>query len=403
VNRATANQWQERCLVTLYVSIIALLPFGRLAELPLLVLAGWGLVILVRQGSDIFKPRHIRLFTQVFAGMMLMTTVASLDSLWPEKSWLITLGQVRFYLAGLVLLSHPRCVDLCRQILKVMAVLMLCWCVDAAVQAIWGRNLLGLTSYPGRLSGLFGHNVKLGPVLALFLPLVLVWVKPRNAWLRWLVIIWLLIIVVLSGTRSAWLMAAFVMLIFWWHHVRGRRLLLLGKSLLLLVIGGVLLWQFSADFQQRIERSMQLMTGERQAIDFALADRLPIWQTAVNMYLEHPLNGVGPRAFRQAYERHASADDVWVAQHGKALHAHHWVLEIMAETGTIGLLVMAWMVWLLFNACRQRFRDPLIWPFGVALMAALLPVVSLYSLFSSFWSICLWWMLMMLCGGLKNE
>ena len=43
------------------------------------------------------------------------------------------------------------------------------WAVDALVQGVLGHNLLGQPPYPGRLTGIFGQNVKLGPVLALFL------------------------------------------------------------------------------------------------------------------------------------------------------------------------------------------------------------------------------------------
>jgi O-antigen ligase len=395
--------WHERLVVALYVAIIALLPFGRLSEIPVLLLAVWGLVVLINNRQRLLQEAHLRTFTLVFAGMMALTVMASVDSLWPAKSWLITLGQLRFYLAGLVLLCHPRAALLLRNISSIVVLVLLFWCLDATIQALWGHNLLGIESYPGRLTGLFGQNVKLGPVLALFLPLILVWVSQLNSWLRWVLVIWVLVIILLSGTRSAWLMAAFVLAIYWWHHVRGRRLLLLAKSLLLTVFGALLMWQFSADFQQRVSRSMQLLQGDQQAIDFALADRLPIWHTAVNMYLAHPYNGVGPRAFRKAYQDHAAADDVWLAHSGKALHAHHWVLEIMAETGTIGLLIMIWLIFRQSKAHWHRFRDPVIWPFGVALLAALLPVVSLYSLFSSFWSICLWWMLMMLNSGVKDE
>ena len=76
----------DRLLVGLYVAIIALLPFGRLAEVPVLLLSVWGLLVIVRQHSALWHMPHIRLFTLVFAAMMLITVVASLDSMWPEKS-----------------------------------------------------------------------------------------------------------------------------------------------------------------------------------------------------------------------------------------------------------------------------------------------------------------------------
>nr|WP_255590595.1 O-antigen ligase family protein [Marinicella sp. NBU2979] len=223
-----------------------------------------------------------------------------------------------------------------------------------------------------------------------------------RTWLRWSAVGLVLLVVTLSGTRSAWLMMGFVLLMFWWHHVHGRRWLLMLKSGALIGVGVLLLWLTSTDFQQRVDRSLQLLQGEQSAIDFALADRLPIWHTAWNMYQAHPLNGVGPRAFRQVYAEYAEPGDVWVAQQGGGLHAHHWVLEIMAETGTIGMVLMLLMWVMMWRYVRGHFNQNQVWPYGVALLAAFLPVVSLYSLFSSFWSICLWWLLMLLFAGVKN-
>ncbi len=148
---------------------------------------------------------------------------------------------------------------------------------------------------------------------------------------------------------------------------------------------------------------MQLLDGSQSAIDYALADRLPIWQTAINIYQDHPINGVGARAFRKVYAEYAEPGDVWVKQQGSGLHAHHWVLELLSETGSIGMLLMLVMCVLIVRHVRPVFNHHTVWPYAAALLAAMLPVVSLYSLFSSFWSICLWWILVMLFAGVKSE
>ena len=393
----------DKVLIFCFVAVIALLPFGRLSEVPILILAVWGLYKLISQFSAIKSQAWFKSFSWFYFGFFLLAVVSSLDSYWPEKSWLVSLSSVRFYLMGLLLLSHPKSSELLTTIIAWVAVLMIIWSVDALFQAGIGFNLLGLESYPGRLTGVFGQNVKLGPVLALFLPLVLIQSYQLTHGLRWLLVALVIVVVLLSGTRSAWLMAAFVMAMFWWHHVRGRRLVLMLKVTGLSLLGLTALWFMSDDFQQRVERSVQVFQGDMQAIDYALADRLPIWKTAVNMFQDHPINGVGARAFRKAYIDYAESDDVWVAQKGSGLHAHHWILEILAETGIIGLLLLVAMIVSVVKHTRSCFQGNMVWPFAVALMAALLPVVSLYSLFSSFWSICLWWLIISLFMGVKHE
>lgn len=389
-------------LIALYVGVIGLLPFGRLAEIPILILALWGLVIIVKHRNKIFQAHWFKTYSFLYAGYFIIVAVSAIDSYWSEKSWLICVSSLRFYLMGIVVLFYAD-KSLLNKISQWITVLIVFWVIDALLQSIVGVDLFGQISYPGRLTGIFGQNVKLGPILALFMPVVIIQLCQYKAWLRWLLVPMMVLVILLSGTRSAWLMMVFVMLMFWWHHVQGRRLMLLLKTSAMALLGLSVLWFFSADFQQRVNRSVQLLNGDALAVDFALADRLPIWQTAINMYVDHPINGVGARAFRKAYGPYAAQDDVWVAQHGGGLHAHHWVLELLAETGTIGLLLMLWMMVVIFKQTKNKFQRNEVWPYGVGLMAAFLPVVSLYSLFSSFWSICLWWLLIVLMAGLKHE
>ncbi|TDR19592.1 O-antigen ligase family protein [Marinicella litoralis] len=387
----------------LFIAVIALLPFGRLSEIPILILGFWGSVHLVGHFSSIKSQPWFKSFSWFYFAFLALSVISSLDSYWPEKSWLVSLSSIRFYLMGVLLLNHLKSTQMLVVLIRWVALLMFIWSVDALIQAGLGFNLLGQESYPGRLTGVFGQNVKLGPVLALFLSLVLIQSYQFPQWMRWLLVPLVVVVILLSGTRSAWLMAAFVLAMFWWHHVKGRRLLLLLKVTGLSLVGLVSLWFISDDFQKRMERSVVVFQGDMKAIDYALADRLPIWQTALNMYQDHPINGVGARAFRKAYVAYAETNDVWVAQQGSGLHAHHWVLEILAETGTIGLLIFVAMLAWVVRLTRPCFQSNQVWPFGVALMAALLPVVSLYSLFSSFWSICLWWLVILLFMGVKNE
>ena len=139
---------------------------------------------------------------------------------------------------------------------------------------------------------------------------------------------------------------------------------------------------------------MKIFSGSESDLDFALADRLPIWQTSLRMIEQHPINGIGAHAFRKAYPQFAGDDDIWQQQGGVGMHAHHWVLEIIAETGMIGLILIGFAIFKLFIFVRTHYNGIYSWAFSVMLVSAFLPITSTYSLFASFWSICIWF-----CGA----
>src|SRR5690606_27906019 len=146
----------------------------------------------------------------------------------------------------------------------------------------------------------------------------------------------MLVAILLSGTRSAWLMMIFIGFLFAWQFLPKSRWQTLLKAGLLVLVMGWVIAMLVPDFQQRIDRRAPILTDQDNALDYALADRLPIWHSGWEMYKKHPINGVGARAFRKAYPHFAEDNDPWLAQDGVSLQAHHWVLELMAETGTLG-------------------------------------------------------------------
>lgn len=410
---------QQQLMLVLMVLIWLLLPFGRLAEIPVLILAIWGMLLFIgafkqRKQLTWFKP-----LTVLIGLYSLLTLISALDSYWPEKSYTIGFAVWRFYFMAITVLwlatassrehkiSPPKALysrtQLSELLTKMMALVALLWCLDALLQAVVGYDIFMRTSYPGRLTGIFGDNVKLGPVLALLLPLVLIWVKQHSRWLRWTVFAVVMTVILLSGTRSAWLMAAFVWLLYGWQQLSHARWWAALKAAGLVLLLAVALSFTVPEFNSRIQRSLHIFGGDEAALDFALADRLPIWQTAWQMYQAHPVNGVGARAFRHAYPDYAAVDDPWLAQDGVSLQPHHWLFDLLTETGTLGFMLGLSLMIIYIRVIKNHYRSPHVWPFAVALMAAFLPVVSLYSIFSSFWSICLWWLVIVSLMGVADD
>jgi O-antigen ligase len=380
-------------VAALYLLVLVLLPFSRLAELPMLLLAGTGAYGLIKHWHTLKLQPRFKILSVLFVSYFLLMAFSATDSYWQDKTIKVAIASFRFYFAGIALLVHVKAKHF-PLLIKAIAVVALFWTLDAMIQYFVGVDLIGRSSYVDRLNGIFGqYHAKLGPVLALLLPVVMVALSGHNQIIRWLSILLMIIVIILSGTRSAWIMMVFILLAYWFHHVKQRRLFLMLKAMLVATVLVTALWFISPEFQKRIERSMFVFQGSESAIDYALADRLPIWKTSLKMIADHPINGVGAHAFRKAYPQYAENDDVWQKKGGVGMHAHHWILEILAETGIIGLLFMAYAIFKLLLFVRKNYHA-YSWAFLVAIVAAFLPLTSTYSLFASFWSLCLWF-----CGA----
>jgi O-antigen ligase len=101
----------------------------------------------------------------------------------------------------------------------------------------------------------------------------------------------------------------------------------------------------------------------------------------------HPINGVGARGFRDAYPHCVAHEGPAVWGTMPALHAHQIVLEILAETGVLGLLLwlaavaQAWRAWRFAPApARERAR-----PAMLALAVTVFPLNTHLAFYSAFW------------------
>ena len=147
--------------------------------------------------------------------------------------------------------------------------------------------------------------------------------------------------------------------------------------------------------QDRVEQSLSALEGTGTAIDFASSERVPIFSTALRMYAAHPINGTGVRAFPVAYVEYAAPNDVHVMKSGGkrgAKHAHNLVLEVMADTGTIGLLGLFFSLLLMFRywvGMRPAQRQEA-FPYLLALVLVLFPVNSHFAIYGTYLSSLIW-------------
>jgi O-antigen ligase len=373
----------------------AFLPFGRLSELGVLIALIACTIRLFQQARAFIEELQQGFALVAFGLIFLAALVSCVDALNTKESVVGSFGLLRFLglIGAAVMLSAQSRTRLGQWILIVLMI----WILDAFAQAIIGQGLRGAAAFD-RLTGLFGQdNPKLGLVLAALSPIALAYAPSKRIAVA---LIWpcFAVIILLAGARAGWLMFALVTLA--WiiklvNYQYWRAFKWVCAGCVFAGVCGVGLYSANDRFAVRIDRSAQAFRED--GLDTALAGRLPIWQTAERMAKAHAINGVGVRGFRYAYPDFARVGDPWVKPSKDGLqgatHPHQLLLEILSETGIVGLLF--WLAALLFawRAWRASLVDA--WPWACALCVLLFPINTHTAMYSSFWAGVLWFLIAM--------
>jgi len=315
------------------------------------------------------------------------TALRYLPFLWLAASAVADRRGRRITFGGLAIIAGAWTVDALLQALSGTSPLF--WGLDALKQMIEDRPMCSAEEIAAldRLSGVLGPcNLKLGIVLASLSPFVLYAAGRRFGSAGWIVAAALAgIVILLGGARASWLTYALVLVFSGW------RLLGWKKLLGVFAFGGLLLLVLAATVPQvheRIERTSQALAADETGLDDALSGRGRIWGAALCMAREHPVNGVGARNFRDAFPAcDPEPEEIPAWGSGPAFHAHQIVLEILSETGVLGLLLwlagaaLAWRAWRYADeGARERAR-----PAMLALAVTVFPFNTHLAFYSTFW------------------
>lgn len=271
--------------------------------------------------------------------------------------------------------------------------------LDALVQLTWQINLLGYPYDGSALTGLFYPKQRLGLFLAVFAPLYLDFIvqwRHRMPYL-WLLLIPVVIVMLMSLKRSAWVMFFAAVFAYCALVLRQNTMQLTslrftaGAAVTVVLIVSVLTVSLSAVVQHRLITSLGILSGDPETVAEATAYRVPLWRTGYAMFKDNWFVGVGPRGYRYAYSDYAADADFWMARNGIGqTHPHLLVLEVGAETGVLGLLGLLGFYLILGRKLVNNTSSSRVPIWLLCALTAWFPFNSHLAFYGSYWSTLVW-------------
>lgn len=386
--------------------ILDRLAHGLFIALPLLFIIGRApadiafsliaLLFLMRSafglGWDWLKTPWLRA-ALVFWGYLLLISAFAIS---PEDSYGRALPFLRFILFAAAV-QHWLMVDhrTRQRFLLALALTVGFVMLDCLYQYVMGVDIFGKTAQgPNRLTGPFNNDV-VGTFLAkVSLPLLGWWFawSAHRGHLSWsiggLLAVFIGLVILLSGERTALVSYAmgFGILVL---AVRGIRwpLLIIGLA------GMIGLGTIIATDDDLHERFVSVTASDFQ--DFWNNRYGIIFVRAIEAWQQSPVTGVGLKNFRLTCEsgnfRHAGEIETWCFN-----HPHTPYLEVLSETGVIGLFLFLTMIVLILKEIIAGWRPsrpdfPLVAASAATLVMFLWPVMVSKSLFAN-WNAMLFWL-----------
>ena len=411
-----------RIATGLLLAIIALLPAEPLFNVPMIALGVLGLVQVVSRRARLTSPEY-RFLCVAFLCIWLPMLASLPDAVNPGGAIRKTASICIYFLAGVY------AVGACTRFREVdwtmtgVVALLVFFFLDALWQFQFGTDWFGIPYEEGdRVTGPL-RTGRIGSLLAGFAPLYFEMV--RRASRRWrlspVMLLPFLLTIFLSGSRTAWgalavASAGYLLFLFRWSNSRAsvRPKLRLGRFAG--ITGGLVLaaaitayaWPNGVErawkaTEHRVESLAGIWSGDRAKFERAVTWRLSIWETAVNMWSVHWLNGVGPLGFRTAYRDYNPERDYYheyLVESGQGhlvatspRSPHLPLFEIATCTGVIGLLGYVILAVYFFRRLRRLERDAFqsTFPYALALIVALFPLNGHVDFFSLYYVTLIWW------------
>lgn len=153
--------------------------------------------------------------------------------------------------------------------------------------------------------------------------------------------------IIFENTRIVWISLFIVFFIIIFLSINKKIYLLLIFSLL--IITSYNIFQISPNSINRLQTISSTNSNVQPNYE-----RILMWQSALNMFIEHPITGVGIGNYHKEYVSHyrspLSKEDTW--------HPHNVLLSMLAQSGLIGTIgYLLLFIYLYYKSISNYIKD----------------------------------------------
>jgi len=364
-------------LIVTFQPNFGIVKYGPSPVIPAFFLFVLGIWYTWKERATLFAEPAQRRWQIVFLLLFLPVVISAPGSFNPRASFSVAFVLFLYFFAGVALLRALRDDSERTWLIKWVSLILLFWAVDGFLQLLLGSDLFGIAlPANGRVLGPFSENLHLSVLMAFLMPLLFAWLWSHSLLLALAAFVSCGAIALLSGSRTA-LFSLAIVAIGIFLRIPGGRI----KVYIIIAIAtvGFVATALSPVLQERFARFDALYAPTFETIDFLLSYRLTIWDNALNMIADRPVNGVGAGAFQEAYAQYSTRpDDYFLQGVTRVYHAHQLYVGVAAETGLTGLAALLAIVtyciyWYRRATPAQRSKA---WPFALGLGVYAFPINS---------------------------
>jgi len=245
---------------------------------------------------------------------------------------------------------------------KIFLILLAVLFIDSLFQFFFGFNLLGwrYENLNFRVTSLFGDDEVLGSYVARFFPFILSLILfckkkfnfDKTDLLIYGVIFSSVIICSISGERTSFflLIISLVTILFTCPQLKK----IMMWSIIISILSSILMISTNKNIKERMVDQTIKQLGLSKS-----SDRLVIfseiyeghYKIAINMFKEKPILGHGAKSFR----KFCAEPENFVSDHACTTHPHNLFLQLLAETGLIGFLIIFYIFMVIFFKLSKIF------------------------------------------------
>lgn len=215
----------------------------------------------------------------------------------------------------------------------------------------WTQEAAHWVMYP-----FYNDHTAYAAAIALFIPVVIAITQLKDISLRekilaFVMLLILVVAIVLSYTRAAWisLIVALLAFLVYYFRIRFWTVFISGVTVVSLFLA------FQGDILMKLEKNRQdsatdinkhLQSISNISTDASNLERINRWNSAFRMWSQHPFFGWGPGTYQFNYAPFQKSDEMTIisTNAGNRGNAHSEYIGPLAESGVIGMASMILLV-----------------------------------------------------------